>query len=378
MKALTDSDQVKLSPTPPGLKAPNASDNQVCRRLFRALRRRLRLTVMRLDPVCVRLASTSGWLSSLYYLICSAAFRREQRSVLMGRLRYEDDIRAPAGTSALLRRNIHRLEKGILMRPKRSVYALDYIEDTLQCYQLLLDNGSDSDEIRWARDVLDKYFTDVEANPIIERARALFDSLPKPNSFSGHRIPYLRNLSDPLSVQYEDLLNLAKRRRSVRWFLDKSVSRRRIDQAIEVAKLSPSACNRQPFQFRVFDDHESAQRIGAIAMGTAGYNHNIPVLIAVVGRLGNYFSERDRHLIYVDGSLASMSLVYAFETLELSTCCINWADMEERERQISDELRLTPDERVIMLIAVGYPDPDAMVAYSQKKPLDEIRRYNLE
>ena len=113
-------------------------------------------------------------------------------------------------------------------------------------------------------------------------------------------------------------------------------------------------------------------------MGTAGYHENIPVLIAIVGQLGCYFSERDRHLIYIDGSLAAMSLVYALETLELGTCCINWPDMEDMERQIAAELRLADDERVVMLMAVGYPDPTGMVAFSQKKPLEQIRRYNLE
>lgn len=39
-------------------------------------------------------------------------------------------------------------------------------------------------------------------------------------------------------------------------------------------------------------------------------------------------------------------------------------------------INLEPHERVIMLISVGYPDPDGMVAYSQKKPIEQIRRYN--
>jgi hypothetical protein len=39
---------------------------------------------------------------------------------------------------------------------------------------------------------------------------------------------------------------------------------------------------------------------------------------------------------------------------------------------------LEADERPVMCIAVGYPDPDGLVAYSQKKPLGQLRRYNLE
>jgi hypothetical protein len=39
-------------------------------------------------------------------------------------------------------------------------------------------------------------------------------------------------------------------------------------------------------------------------------------------------------------------------------------------------LNLDFDERVVMLIAVGYPDPNGMVAWSEKKSLDILRRYN--
>ena len=40
-------------------------------------------------------------------------------------------------------------------------------------------------------------------------------------------------------------------------------------------------------------------------------------------------------------------------------------------------LNLEPDERVVLLIAVGYPDPEGMVATSRKKSLERLRRYNL-
>jgi hypothetical protein len=57
--------------------------------------------------------------------------------------------------------------------------------------------------------------------------------------------------------------------------------------------------------------------------------------------------------------------------------CINWADLAPQEKEMSRLLQLTPDERVVMLIGFGYPDPDGLVPYSQKKPLELFRRYNV-
>ena len=111
-------------------------------------------------------------------------------------------------------------------------------------------------------------------------------------------------------------------------------------------------------------------------MGIRGYEHNIPVLIVVIGNLAAYFDERDRHIIYIDASLANMSLMLAFETLGLSSCSINWPDIEQLEIKMEKMLHLKKYERPIMCLAVGYPDPDGKVAFSEKRSLDQLRSYN--
>ncbi|MEM6350533.1 MAG: nitroreductase family protein [Cyanobacteria bacterium P01_D01_bin.14] len=265
------------------------------------------------------------------------------------------------------------------MKPRRHIFAKEYIEETVAVYKEALlansDKANSNIELKWAHDVLSQYFSVVGAEPKIDKARLSFlslPSLPKSPKF----VPYIRNLEEPSAVSFEQFLSLSYQRRSVRWYLQKPVPRELLDKAIIAASYAPSACNRQPFEFRVFDDPSLVQRVAEIPMGTKGFSHNFPVIIVVLGMLRAYFDERDRHLIYIDAALASMSLMYAFETLGLSSCPINWPDIEVKEQKISRLLNLKSDERAIMLISVGYPSPEGMVAYSQKKILDEIRRYN--
>jgi nitroreductase len=336
--------------------------------------------------------SRSSLLSAVYYVCFNSAFRREQQAVLAGRVRYRQEIKSPTESSALLRRNTHRLEKGLLMRPRNDIFALDYIDETVSSYeraiasslkQRLQPSGVDlQDEIGWAHDVIKEYFTVTKDHPRTRTIRKRFASLESPASPEldpgAKRIPYRRDLSKKPSVSYDALLQLAKRRRTVRWFLDRSVPRPAVDRAIEIAAQSPSACNRQPFCFRVIDDPSLLRQVAGLPMGTAGYAKNIPMMIVIVGRLRNYTDERDRHLIYIDGSLAAMSLIFALEVQELSSCCINWPDIESKEKAMAKLLQLAPDERPIMCLAVGYADPDAMVACSTKKPLRQLRRFNLD
>ena len=335
----------------------------------------------RVLPVVWRIAVRRPVLADIYYVF-SGAFRREHRAVLHGKLKHLSDVQASGdrGAEYTLRRNIHRLEKGIISRPRRDVFARDYIGDTVEVY-VALNKSADAriaPLLKWAHDVLEEYFDIVASDPAVDPHREQFVGQPLSASCSEvgeNWVPYQRDQA-PLGITIDQLAELAWRRRSVRWYLDKPVPRDVIDRAVEVAKLSPSACNRQPFEFRIMDDPELAKEVGAIPLGTAGFSHNFPCLIVVVGDLRAYFSDRDRHVIYVDAGLASMALQYALEVQGVSSCCINFPDIEGRERRMAEALGLDWNQRPIMCMSLGYPDPTGSVPYSQKKSLDEIRSYN--
>jgi nitroreductase len=337
-------------------------------------------------------AASSRIASQLYYTVLSRAFAREQQAVLYGRAKYRENARRQeeADEFSLLRRNTHRLEKGLLMQPRRDVFALGYITETVEAFsrrtravQNGKRDGRHEEELAWTQDVLDAYFDVTGEHPTISQAHRIFKKAKsevevrgkQPERGEGKRTPYHREL-ECTPVSYDALRRLALKRRSVRWFSDENVSRESIDRALSVAAQAPSACNRQPFEFRVYDDPDLVEEIATLPGGTAGYAENIPALVVIIGRLRAYFDERDRHVIYIDASLAAMNFMLALETLGLSSCPINWPDVERRERAMEKTLDLEPDERPVMLLAVGHPDSDGLVAYSQKKELSQIRSYN--
>ncbi|MEZ9361660.1 nitroreductase family protein [Vibrio cyclitrophicus] len=333
---------------------------------------KIKKTIEKIDIMLVRFFSKTGWLSSLYYLIFSNKFHREHRSVLLGRLSHWNDNQLGRGV-VTLRRNIHRLEKGLIMQPRREIFALQYIFETVTCYNdCVKSNILNPDENKWASDVLSEYFKVSGENEIINRAHKLFMSISKEISPDEEHIPYPRTDVIKNKVSYDDLYSLFKQRRSVRWYLDKEVDSVTIAKAVDAASLAPSACNRQPYKFVVISEKNKVQEIADFAMGTVGFSHNLPCIIAIVGDLSAYSYERDRHVIYIDASLASMQLMLALETLGMSTCPINWPDIESRERKLESKLNLESYERTVMLLAVGYAEPTGLIPYSQKKSATEI------
>ncbi|WP_051333576.1 nitroreductase family protein [Aliagarivorans marinus] len=330
------------------------------------------LLAIALKPI-THFMSRSQRLSKLYFSLFSSEFKREQHAVLSGHRAYQRSLHHIGDSSVLLRRNIHRLEKGLIMRPRRSAFGKDYLNETLDCYSRCLNAASiDRQELQWAYDVLTAYFSVVDLSlPWLDKAYKRFCALREPQKNSGY-VPYRRSEGVKSETSFEQFLTLCQQRRSVRWYQEKAVSMKVIEQAVQAASLAPSACNRQPFRFYTALQGKHVQDIASIAMGTAGFIHNIPAVIVVVGDLSAYPFERDRHVIYIDGSLAAMQLMLALETMGLSTCPINWPDIEEKERSLSLRLGLKPYERPIMLISVGYPDPEGMIPYSHKKSPSQL------
>lgn len=328
-----------------------------------------------------KFAPKSNFFIKLYYFLFDGSFTREMHAVYHGRLQHKAGDATLEAQRFTLRRNIHRLEKGLIMRPRKDVFALKYIGETMDAFATVFPadsgNAERTEELEWFVSVLTEYFDAIEPSKATDKHKAAFDGALSASRFAcgEQRAPYQRSESPELATSFDDLSALYKRRRSVRWFEDRPAPRDLVDKAITAALQSPSACNRQPFKFRVIDSGDAVEKITSIPMGTRGYAENVPMIVVVVGQLDAYFSERDRHLIYIDSGLVGMSFILALETLGLGSCVINWPDIEEKERQMSKALSLTRWERPVMLIAVGYPDPTGGIPYSQKTPLDHARIY---
>jgi len=338
-----------------------------------------------LNRSVLEMFGSSRPLSVLYTWAGFMTFNREQFAVLRGRRNYYRNLKRDRKTHVELRRNIHRLEKGMIMQPRRPIFAKDYIGETIDFYEQAIKQRSadktsmDQTEIAWAHDVLKRYFSIVASgDKLVDDARVRFEKTLAVYTRDGGdtKAPYLYKDRTKSDITYDDLLKLAMQRRSVRWFEQKQVPRELIDKALLVGRQSPTACNRLPYEFRVFDDPELVKKVANIPFGTGGYSHQIPTIVVVVGKLSSYFSPRDRHAIYVDSSLAAMSFMFALETLGLSSSVVNWPDFEPLEMKMQKALGLDASDRVVMLIAVGYADPNGGIPFSQKKELDVIRTYN--
>lgn len=273
-----------------------------------------------------------------------------------------------------LRRNTHRLEKGLSYDSQKGTFAEAYILETVHYLDKVRRlNPEEKNLLYWSTAVLDEYFRVTEHTPVINEAYEKYLALDPVNQCPDW-FPYVEAKRPELSVTYENLLQLGLRRRSVRSYLDRPVEFDAVKKAMAVAALSPSACNRQPFHFLFYDDKDFVQEITRIPGGAAGFT--VPGVIVVVGRYRAFFDDRDAAVPVIDSSLSVMSFLFASETLGLSTVCINWPNLPDRDERIRKLIDLEEDEFVVMLIGLGYPDPTGKIPFSAKHEVDALVSYN--
>src|SRR5680860_720301 len=209
-----------------------------------------------LNRIILEIFASNRFFATFYSAIGFVTFNREQFAVLKGRRNYYRNLKKNRLTHVELRRNIHRLEKGMIMQPRRPIFARDYIGETIDFYEQVVNqfcgnkDSMDVSEIQWSHNVLDRYFSTVDTgNKAIDDARKRYNETLETYSCSENEVkaPYLNKDRPKSNIKYDDLLKLAMQRRSVRWFQQKKVPRKLIDKALLVGRQSPTACNRMPY-----------------------------------------------------------------------------------------------------------------------------------
>ncbi|MCH7414630.1 nitroreductase family protein [Belliella sp. R4-6] len=323
--------------------------------------------------------------SNTFFVAISLSFNknyiREHKAFLEGAFIYENSRKKNSLNIHFLRRNVHRIEKGMIMRPRRSEFAVRFIYQTVVAFKVLVENNKNDflrSEFDWSFQVLDQYFKIVSSQNVnYIKANEIFKSLSEHFNVDKATVKLPFPNSNAISkVTFDDFLDLNISRKSVRWFSKKTVPSELINKALNVALQSPSSCNRLPYRYFISNtDLKLTNEIANVSPGTIGWSENIPAIAVLVGQQRAFSNVANRHSIYVDSCLSVMPFVLALESLGLRTCLINWADIPENEDKMKGLLGLGEDEKVIVSIAIGYPEHEGYVAYSQRKYINEISQF---
>ncbi len=149
-----------------------------------------------------------------------------------------------------------------------------------------------------------------------------------------------------------ELHEVIEKRRSIRKFAEKPVSRELLEQLIRAAALAPSASNMQAWRFFVADEPELVPAIDSFSPGLSG---TPPVIIAIASDLAEVERRGSKNsLVYglmMDAAMAAENLMLEAADLGLGTCAIK----SYNDKAVHKLLNLPDTMRLEILISVGWP-----------------------
>jgi len=180
------------------------------------------------------------------------------------------------------------------------------------------------------------------------------------------------NERDGMDKMGDSILDIMKKRRSIRKYKKENVSKDLLLQLIEAAIWAPSGSNVQPWYFIIVDDANTIEQVNAFSPGLLGGPPSIILLCSdrkkafeKAGTLG-----RDE-LCVMDISMAAQNIMLLAEEIGLSTCPVK----SFNKRAISKILNLPDYVSADLIISVGYSDE--ITSTPKRRSVEETAFFNV-
>ncbi|MBN3032647.1 MAG: nitroreductase family protein [Candidatus Saganbacteria bacterium] len=176
------------------------------------------------------------------------------------------------------------------------------------------------------------------------------------------------------------ILEIIRRRHSVRSYLERPIEEEKLLAILEAARLAPSASNSQPWHFYVVRDKDKIDALaGKMPLGSQlianSFIAQAPVVVVATAgplsfltRIASFVVNKKWY--YLDLGIALEHMALAACELGLGSCWIGWFDQEKVRRLLA----LPAGEEVIAFLTLGYPS-DPAVPPKQRKELKAVVKY---
>jgi nitroreductase len=149
------------------------------------------------------------------------------------------------------------------------------------------------------------------------------------------------------------MLEILKKRHSVRSFQSKKVEDGKLKEILEAGNSAPSAGNLKAREIVVVKDLETKKALAKAALGQ-DFIVEAPIVLvffALPDQSGKKYGERGRNLYSIQGATISASFTWLQAVdLGLSACWVGAFDDEK----VKEVLKVSPDWHPIAILPIGY------------------------
>ena len=220
--------------------------------------------------------------------------------------------------------------------------------------------------------------------------------MPDHTRLSKYELPTEQQLQERL----EALLEQVQRRRTVRHFSDRPVSRKAVETCLRIAGTSPSGANQQPWHFaavqdpvvktkirraaeqeerQFYDARAPKEWLDALApLGTDAekpFLEMAPWLIVIFSQAWSICPDGTQQKHYYPRESVGIATGMLIQAIHLAGL-VSLTHTPSPMSFLNEILHRPSQEKPFLLLVVGYPAEDARVPVVQKKSLSEISSYH--
>jgi hypothetical protein len=271
----------------------------------------------------------------------------------------------------------HVIEKGLTMPSPRLGFGKEVVLDLINlCNQYIDIYGTTNVQLHNAIAVLlayiefhkDKSFTIAEN--IVTAIKLLSQRVNNSDVLPQQQIHITKEeYFNDINKSFEAFSNS---RKSVRNYASKDLPIEKILKAIELARNTPTSCNRQSNRIYIYTNQQKIQEILKLQGGSRGFLELANKLIIVTNELGVYESTRERKQGYIDGGIYTMNLLYALHYNKVVCCVLNCGTTKANDLKIRSLISIRDSEELIVMIACGEAVENFEIASSPRIPTENF------
>lgn len=282
-------------------------------------------------------------------------------------------IKSKHNLEAFLTKQYHIIEKGLSLPDPRLGFGEAKIKVLIYHLRKYIDQFGESTLTDNIKSCLTEYVNfnkigNYKINPLLNKEIIEVLRYNRQSKSGGTKIIQKTDISNSF---HQGFANFVKTRYSIRNFSQEELDPELIKNAIEIAKNTPSVCNRQSWHVHLFKDKETITELLKLQGGNNGFGDTINKLLIVTTNTED-FTRLESNQVYVDGGLFSMNLILSLHSLSLGACCLNTCFPYVLEKKVKEIGNIKTQEKLIMMIATGHLKPEIKVAISEKKSVNQL------
>lgn len=275
---------------------------------------------------------------------------------------------------AKIMRQAHILEKGMSLSSPKLGFGQEKINVLFKYLDEYIDNGFSQDSIAFqtalgSLEAYIKYFNERGySNKLLEKHIKLYQNDKTIIEECGIETINIDFINESIKSEFPTFF---MSRHSVRQFSTEKVKIDKIRQAIELAMHSPSACNRQSAKVYVSDSDEVNNKLGSLLEGNGGFATEVSKYLVVTGDCMRFSDSYERNQHIIDASLFAMSLVLSLHYFGIGSCILQASERNKIDKERRKLLQIPENEKIVLVIAVGYYKDKFSVAKSRRNPMED-------